>query len=50
MSVCRRIFATAHPSLIGAPVLPMDPAEQRILDELRRRRKTAQNESPRAHG
>lgn len=33
-----RIFATARPSSIGAPVLPMDPAELRALDELRRRR------------
>jgi len=33
-----RIFRTSAPSLIGAPVLPMDPAEQAVLDELRRRR------------
>lgn len=33
-----RVFATARPSLIGGPVLPIDPAEQRALDEIRRRR------------
>lgn len=33
-----RIFHTARPSLVGARVLPMDPAEQAALDEIRRRR------------
>ena len=33
-----RIFATARPSQIGARVLPIDPREQAVLDELRRRR------------
>jgi len=32
------IFATARPSLVSCPVIPMDPAEQAVLDELRRRR------------
>lgn len=32
------IFRTARPSLIGARVVPIDPAEQWALDELRRRR------------
>jgi len=38
MTAQRRIFATARPSLIGAPVLPMDPHERWVLDEIRRRR------------
>lgn len=33
-----RIFRTARPSLVLAAVLPMDPAEQATLDEIRRRR------------
>lgn len=41
MTAFRRIFATGRPSLVGAPVLPMDPAEQAVLDELRRRREAA---------
>lgn len=39
--VSLRIFATARPSQIGARVLPIDPAEQAALDELRRRRHQA---------
>ena len=41
----RRIFRTARPSLIGSPVLPQDPREQAILDELRRRREVASLQS-----
>ena len=33
-----RIFQSDKPTLRFGPVLPMDPAEQRVLDELRRRR------------
>lgn len=33
-----RIFRTSRPSEIGAPVIGMDPREQAVLDELRRRR------------
>lgn len=31
--------------LLGVPVLPMDPAEQRALDELRRRREARQRQA-----
>lgn len=33
-----RIFATDRPTRRFGPILPLDPAEQRVLDELRRRR------------
>lgn len=36
------IFATDRPTRRFGPILPLDPAEQRVLDELRRRRERKQ--------
>lgn len=36
-----RIFSTARPSRVHGKVLPIDPREQAVLDELRRRREAS---------
>lgn len=43
-----RIFSTSRPSDIGARVVPMDMAEQAVLDELPRRREAKRMFSPAA--
>ncbi len=54
MTTQRRIYQSARPAEVGGRVEPMDPREQRALDELRRRRDAAKGIAPaepdRAHG